>query len=140
MRICFAFDFDHDAGLPLTIIKADRIALWTRQIVGKPAGCWPPSGRRIDDELDEILILSRKVFLILLAPIAPRPIALIVRAQPWLILLDQTRQHGHSVDRDLVAPDDLADNFSLFVENLILVVDSQRDGARRNARVVVFQI
>src|SRR5580692_2909447 len=63
-----------------------------RGIVGKPAG-GGPVGRRVDDKLDEVLILSRKVFLILLAPIAPRPIALIVRAQPGLILLDQVWQH-----------------------------------------------
>ena len=66
------------------------------------------------------------------------PVGLVGRAKPGLILSHELGQHGHCVDRDLVAPDDLADNSSLFVEDVI-VFNTQRDGALRPAGAVVSQ-
>src|SRR5580658_1036826 len=125
-------------GLFLTIVITDRpfFRVGMRQEVRIAAGCRSVG---INQLLEEILVLSRSIFLIWQAPVTSRHVGLGCWAQPRLAVFRQIRQYRGHVDGNLIVPDDATNDLPMLVAKHV-AVQVRRECALGSVRMVVHQM
>src|SRR5579862_8256037 len=107
-------------GLFLTIVITDRpfFRVGMRQEVRIAAGCRSVG---INQLFEEILVLSRSIFLIWQAPVTSWHVGAGCWAQPRLAVFRQIWQYSGHVDGNLIVPDDATNDLPMLVAKHVAV-------------------